>query len=657
VDWAWPCPGFVGYQRVTLAVTNSAGLSSVKSLTLVKSGLTFALTNISGSLWLPTVNVSGIISDSSASVYVNGVQGTNYGNGTWGAGKVPVSAGGVASFIFSTTPPGPEDDAGMTIVYKNPEIVMESAKWGDSIHGCHLIDSAPGLITRQGQWNCQTGGVWTYHEEVQDSNLAALGVSTVTDTILPDWTIAEKQSTYSDGTWEDDWMIYDFAGVPVGINFNGDWGNYVDVSGFYNLGAMTIAQEEGALKCGPASWSGLIEATKSSTVKMTLHTGGKSLPRRQNLFALSATAQEILEKAPPPLWPGGNDITSTQIKVDGQALGTDGIAWKVYADGSTANVTPIVKKPMYSFTVGQQKYPVYINLVTATTNADLSTNVPEVCVGQKVTFSLAGLPTDKIVDVKGKWTLPQKYVNHTWQNYVVDPATGVPTFFGSHNYDILPSLLENTVQTSCWYVNKPGNQGQGHVSVGLNLKFSNGQIASVAANGDFTVYRPSVNQPITYQTYGAGISGGMLSLENRQMRFDVTINSKYPGNFGLTQLVNYHAYPSTPGRTTYGNYWLDGREYYDGLVNETQKNSIWDSPGVGFFGLYASYDGLWQDYVRFTPNDGIAVTLGRIDWDWSAEAIRPPEQVASDSGANPQLHDDDAFPEWLDVKTRPPEDE
>lgn len=46
----------------------------------------------------------------------------------------------------------------------------------------------------------------------------------------------------------------------------------------------------------------------------------------------------------------------------------------------------------------------------------------------------------------------------------------------------------------------------------------------------------------------------------------------------------------------------------------------------------------------------IAVTLGRIDWNWSAEAIRPPEQVTSDSGSDPQLYDDDAFPEWVEVK-------
>jgi hypothetical protein len=88
-----------------LWVTNSAGLSSETNISLVKSDMTLAVTNIDGDLWLPTVNVSGLISEATYSVWVNGVQGTNYGDGTWSAVNVPVSAGGVASFDLNALPP------------------------------------------------------------------------------------------------------------------------------------------------------------------------------------------------------------------------------------------------------------------------------------------------------------------------------------------------------------------------------------------------------------------------------------------------------------------------------------------------------------------------------------------------------------------------
>src|SRR3974377_1515494 len=88
-----------------LVVTNSAGLSSETNIILIKSDMTLTLDSVNGDLWLPTVSVSGTISDPGAPVWVNGVQGTNHGNGTWSADNVPVTLGGVATFDMTTTPP------------------------------------------------------------------------------------------------------------------------------------------------------------------------------------------------------------------------------------------------------------------------------------------------------------------------------------------------------------------------------------------------------------------------------------------------------------------------------------------------------------------------------------------------------------------------
>ena len=49
-------------------------------------------------LWQPTVNLTGTITALNYAVWVNGVKGTNHGNGTWSANNVPVTKGGTASF-------------------------------------------------------------------------------------------------------------------------------------------------------------------------------------------------------------------------------------------------------------------------------------------------------------------------------------------------------------------------------------------------------------------------------------------------------------------------------------------------------------------------------------------------------------------------------
>jgi hypothetical protein len=179
------------------------------------------------------------------------------------------------------------------------------------------------------------------------------------------------------------------------------------------------------------------------------------------------------------------------------------------------------------------------------------------------------------------------------------------------------------------------------------------------------MFRPKVNPVVTNGSAGAGldagIAGGALNLMDGTMYFTVTINSKYAGNFGLTQLVNFNALPPGLGRSTYGSFWLDGNEYYDGPHNKDQSCSIIDEPGVPLSLVYGSYNGNWQTYVRFTPNDGIPVTLERIDWNWAATAVNPDPTIgwyiSSDHVDGPTLYDDDSFPVWTNVKPAPPEDQ
>ena len=196
------------------------------------------------------------------------------------------------------------------------------------------------------------------------------------------------------------------------------------------------------------------------------------------------------------------------------------------------------------------------------------------------------------------------------------------------------------------------------------LHFSNGQYVNIAAAGTITVYRPSVNQPDPSGPFNAALEGfypPMLQLADNAMYFTVTINSKYPGNFGLTQLVKMYSETvlippdGLMGATTWGNFNLDintdgsgGGEYYDKPKDISLPCQINDAPGQPLWFFIGDYTGQWQDYVRFTPKGGIPVTLGRIDWNWAATAANPGTgwYIASDGVDGPALHDDDSFPLW-----------
>jgi len=107
--WVNNLPLSCGTNFMTLTVTNSAGLSSVTNIAIVKSDLVLTMNPVTDDLWQPWVTVTGYVSDASHAVWVNGVKATvtvyGDGTGTWIARKVPVNKGGTASFVITAYAP------------------------------------------------------------------------------------------------------------------------------------------------------------------------------------------------------------------------------------------------------------------------------------------------------------------------------------------------------------------------------------------------------------------------------------------------------------------------------------------------------------------------------------------------------------------------
>lgn len=506
-----------------------------------------------------------------------------------------------------------------TTTTKVSGIVVESAKWSSEMNGKNDVYNFGGFETfkTEANYNRTNDGKWDYTFNGYTADGEWVYLNHTIGPIKPDFSIHYKSH------WE-------------------DWNGWEGDS--ESDGQVTIVMEKGTITYPPNNATLL--NTRTSDVKMMLHTGGTGVIGQQVLVAITATATEQLAGTP---W--SRDIPQTDITIPdlGRKLGADGWAYNRAVNGATLDVTPTTSAPMYSFTVDGGAHILTILARGNDNNYDLSTNTPEFCVGQLLTFDgYWDSEPPNIVANDTLWHLPGKFVNK---------ATNYPPTCTTYVKD--SNLLTNAT-TQCWYVNQPADA----CSVREILHFSNGQIVNIAAAGNFTVYRPSVNPIVTNGISGAAIYTNdypnLLWLDDGPMKFDVFISSKYPGNFGLSQLVKFTSesglFPFS-FNWTYGDYYLDGSEYYDALHKVSETSEIFDTPGQGIESRqnFASYNGDWKDYVRFIPNGGIPVTLGRIDWSWAATADKTIDwSIVSDGVDGPTLHDDDSFPVWSHI--RPPAD-
>jgi hypothetical protein len=200
--------------------------------------------------------------------------------------------------------------------------------------------------------------------------------------------------------------------------------------------------------------------------------------------------------------------------------------------------------------------------------------------------------------------------------------------------------------------------------VGLNLLFSNGQTASVSADGDFTVYRPtaeitSVFTPFFFTLSYTNPITCKLKLGNNEgdgvMFYFVGVHSKFYGNFDIIQLITAHysnpvANFSDERLDGSGVYASGGIAYDNGNFNTAGLNDgpsmIWEDPNTVSISA--------RDFVQFCPDGGISVTLGIVTWNASATArqysmfgdwfIQNPT-ISGPTGPNAS----DEFPVWTNT--------
>ena len=430
------------------------------------------------------------------------------------------------------------------------------------------------------------------------------------------------------------WDAYGhFTGLPDEDLWAFGWADVIPPQWIYHYWANNVQQH---LVSG--SWAADIAVTARTTMK--LFTGGKATIQRRNLIQLQCGAEAYGTALPSDQWGPvfaewagvpKTPIAAAKLRALGQWVGSDGNLWLALPDNEALTLNLSAPAQHYNAWATPTKYPVTI---TANGN-DLSVTNPEFCVGQKVTFSLNNLPTGNIVNMIGNWQLPARFVNVAWQNQIFVPTPPVGGYYissGSVNYRTNSSLLENTNQTSCWFVNGSG----GTVGMNLNFQFNNGQYVNVTAKGDFTVFRPSVmmnqvNGPRYYTINDdIGLTCKLKLGENNgsgdgTMRYSVEVDSKpagthpfdnqFYGNVGITQLIT--ADYSNPV-LIFSDERCDGSEFYSPPIRIIHSclpglndgpSDIWTTPNIVNLSC--------RDFIRFKPDgdDSIWVTLGIVTWD------------------------------------------
>jgi hypothetical protein len=410
-----------------------------------------------------------------------------------------------------------------------------------------------------------------------------------------------------------------------------------------------------------------------------LRTGGKGIIGRKNLWRIWGSATNC----------SGQAIPNSQIEIiQGKRLYPDGSRWIALQDGTEFDVTPrVAGRDCYTYDVGAAEYPLIITAACSRfqAGADLeATNAPQFCVGERVTFDalweFGQPPWDGVVS---QWTLPDKYVNETWQHSYYTgggpPVPPVQVYYGSVNYRKNASLLKS-MTTPCWYVNKPG----GNVNFQIDMRFSNGQLVRLTRQGEVEIYRP---QPIfssftTVDPQHPSLSrsflwdGEILSYGNsvtgeHALYWGITVNSKYDGVVGIEQLVNAlftqnHGWCPFCRDTldTHGTFWLDGntenytdKTYFVGLP-ASHVIALDDSPALGLSPPIWTHSvrlwGKYKDYLRFrptlSPNNNIFVTIGINDWSMEGKATDSSGITVNDTPAPSAVVDSDEFPTWTGQK-------
>jgi hypothetical protein len=619
-----------GTNVVTINVVDAAGNNFTTNVTVINAPMALTITPLSGDQLngVTVDNVSGTLNLSGYTVWVNGVEATQDGNGNWSATNVSIGTGGTAVIQARAIPNTDNGGYGSLSQSINPNslnsitvqtqtnspTIVYMANYDGSYSSTETINPWGNGIGNENHWesthfvsqfatNGNNGGSGSYGYTEND----VLYGNTITDTYVWPLDIGPVTKpmtvTYVGTNWWNNSELQ--TNVPVSGTYQAS-GNVLGIIGGSGIfGGMvpvmwsqpaehssrnetfSILNPDGSI--GTATRVYTWDTTRKYTSEMRLRTGGKAIPQRQNLFAIqaSATAYPNLDPAHDglnsqagywfdftPHW-GTYNVTPTDIRVLGKQVGADGNLYTVLPDGIDISVMPVVAVPRYACSVSAQKHRLKIQVNGSTILSSLGVvRGAHYCVGQYLEFTPYWIPTLPSGTQKNPilWSFGGTFVNSYTS---ADGTYDFPN--SSDNYYEDTSLLKNET-TYAWWVSGGFNTPATYTAtIGEGLTFANGQYVAVAANGKFTMFKPQILSHTT-NSVGAVIldTNSLPTVKLRmnpyiQWTTHVGLNTNFSCNLFNFQLVNWedgYGYGIDCSLSWYdgtgGNYWLDNGYPYGG---------------------------------------------------------------------------------------------
>jgi hypothetical protein len=395
--WVENVPLLAGANYVTLSAMDAVSNIATTNLTIncVNSGLT--IDDFSGQLGGTPRNlvsyVSGEISLSGYTLWVNGVQATQDGQGGWEANSVPLGPGGTAVVEAraipnsdnngngtGTAPPtdgtpsnptAPDSVAAQTQIDQPAIWFMESYhyKWGSTNSETYNYPGCPetGTDIHKGQVDSDYFNGGTANCYIFDSTSDCNGSSSTWQNMAFSWPASQSPVTevFTDDGGDNNTNTTDLS---YALTFSQDYSFFGNTMPTAEWALAEHAAAEYPLPQGDGcpSVSYVDDDTESIVTCMTLLTGGKGAVQRQNLFGFNVSAQAFISRyMPDGMWtPDWNVATvpNGMITLLGSTPDTNGNIYMVLPDNNNMDITPYTPFQRFTYTVDPTEYKAYLNV-------------------------------------------------------------------------------------------------------------------------------------------------------------------------------------------------------------------------------------------------------------------------------------------------------
>jgi len=354
--WVENVPLQAGDNNITIIATDAAGNSSSTNIGVSQSETTLTITPLGAdALESAFATVYGTVDDMNCDISVNGVEGINWGDGTWEVDNVPMPQGGTVMLVAtaqsgsSTTQTGLELDLPYVVYTQQFSYHLHFDDWNATDNYEETYDAT---------MNWARGG--NGKNIITDDYIDTLTGNETTDTTETDWPADSGYIPTLTGTT----VVKEYFNGVLEINWT-----YTNIS----VPDMEWMEKSSGSGDGTNEDYGDITWTESSGRLIKLFTGGKALRKMQNLFNLSAglnVESETVGYSWFPDWPDDYDgstpflsPTSESIPPEEITLGaagqlqSDGQLWTIQPDGEEIDITPQAPQESYEGNLpGDAKY-------------------------------------------------------------------------------------------------------------------------------------------------------------------------------------------------------------------------------------------------------------------------------------------------------------